>query len=231
MNVIKYDSQCKPQLNAQIMRSIEAHVCHHRNLLPNGWRCAIEFQRTEDSTPYYMLDIQSNQGGGEYAPIKMTMLKQFPDRAATGGDTPATFSQLIDGHVPLDVATPIIDKLAHMKRLTELDDEYWEILSHYGLTHWYGGIRIPYDILVTESDDTLFASSKQTVNRTKGEIRIAFSGAKEWEDVFFAFCIFMDLQNTLDQLWDQDQIWYNLRGLKADPHLEVWLDLLGIREA
>lgn len=41
----------------------------------------------------------------------------------------------------------------------------------------------------------------------------------------------MNLQNTLDQLWDQDQIWYNLRGLKADPHLEVWLDLFGIREA
>lgn len=231
MNVIKYDSQCKPQLNTQIMRSIEAHVCRHRNLLPNGWRCIIEFQNTEDSTPYYMLDIQSNQGGGEYAPVKMAMLKQLPDRAATGGHTPTTFIHLISKHMPSNVATPIIDKLMHMKRLSELDDEYWEIISHYGLTHWHGGIRIPYDILVTEDDDALPASGSQCVNHTKGEIRIAFSGAKEWEDTFFAFCIFRDLQNTLDQFLDQYQIWYNLRSLKADPHLEVWLDLLDIREA
>jgi len=231
MKVLKYESQCTPQLNTQIMRSIESLVCHHRNVLPEGWRCVIEFERYADDGPYYQLDIQSNQGGGDYAPVKMQMLKHFPKRAATGGDTPTSFCHIIDGRVPNDIAGPILDKLRHLRRLSELDNDYWEILSHYGLTHWYGGIRIPYDILVTESDDTLFASSKQVVNSTTGEIRIAFSGAKEWEDTFFAFCIFNDIQNTLDKLWDCDQIWYNLRGLQADPHLEIWLDLLSIREA
>lgn len=232
MKVLQYYSQCKPQLNAQIMRSIEALVCRHRNILPNGWRCLVEFQRSKDETPYYMLNIQSNQGGGDYAPVKMNMLSLFPNRAATGGDTSADFCKFIDGRVPNDVARPILDKLAHMQRLTELDNDYWEILSHYGLTHWYGGIRIPYDILVTEHSEAFLSGEEgeQSVNQTTGEIRIAFSGAKEWEDTFLALYLFGDIQNTLNQLWDQDQIWYNLRGLKADPHLEIWLDLLGIHE-
>ena len=233
MKVLNYQSQCKPQLNAQIMRSIEALVCRHRNILPNGWRCLVEFQYSKDKIPYYMLDIQSNQGGGDYAPIKMKMLNLFPDRAATGGDTPANFCKMIDGKIPHDIARPIIDKLANIQRLTELDGDYWEILSNYGLTHWYGGIRIPYDILVTEHEEAFPSGKegKQSVRQTTGEIRIAFSGAKEWEDTLLAFCIFSNIQATLNKLRDQDQIWYNLRNLKDDPHLGIWLDLLGIHEA
>ena len=241
MKVLEYKSQCTPQLNARIMRSIEALVCRHRNILPNGWRCLVEFQRSENDHPYYHLDIQSNQGGGDFAPVKMQMLKHFPERAATGGDTPEDFCKIMEDfrstkrppgqYIPDDIVCPIINKLTHMQRLTELDNSYWDILSRYGLTHWYGGIRIPYDILVTEDDDALLAGSEQVVNQTTGEIRISFSGAKEWEDTFLAFYIFGDIQNALNELWDQDQIWYNLRGLQADPHLEIWLDLLGIREA
>lgn len=245
MKIIKYQSQCTPQLNTKIMRSIESLVCRHRAILPNGWRCIIEFQRynDNDTEPYYILDIQSNQGGGDYAAAKMEMLKHFPDRAATGGDTPDDFCKILEDfksthrppgqRIPSDLADPILNKLIHLNRLSELDSDYWDILKRYGLTHWYGGIRIPYDILVTEHGEAFLAGEKgkQHVNETTGEIRIAFSGAKEWEDVFIAFCIFGNLQNTLNELWDRDQIWFNLRGIENDPHLAVWLDLLDIHEA
>lgn len=244
MQILDYKSQEQPELNARIMRVIESLVCRHRNILPNGWRCIIEFQNyNNDTEPYYILDIQSNQGGGDYAPTKMQMLKHFPDRHATGGDTPADIisalqllkstSHCPDKRISSTVADPILEKLSKIKRLSELDSDYWEVLAHYGITHWYGAIRIPYEILATEHGGPTLSgkSANQSVKTIPGEIRISFSGAKEWEDAFIALCIFGNIQSILSDLWNQDQIWYNLRGISADPHLAFWLDMLNINEA
>lgn len=211
-----------PKLNTQIMDSIEYSVCHYRSVLPDGWRCIVKMQDAKDQRPYYTLDLQSDHGGGDYAPIKMQMLEMFPNIAATGGSTLTEFCQFIHEKVPSNVAQPILSKLERIDRLTELNQDYWTMLSHYGLTHWYGGIRIPYNILTTR---------EQSVKNRQGEIRIAFSGAKEWEDTFFAFRTLRDIQKILKTLWPTDQIWYNLRHLKQDCHLGIWLNLLDIREA
>lgn len=238
MKVLSYYSDCTPSLNAKIMRSIEAIACRHHKVFPDGWRALIELQRENENKPYYALDIQSNKGGGDYAVTKMEMLNHFPNLAATGGSNPDHFYTILNTltnteHIPDSITAPILKKLTQLNRLSELNDDYWRILSPYGVTHYYGGIRIPYEILVTEHTEgfTNRDDGEQSVIPTSGEIRISFSGAKEWEDLFFTLCILADLQNTLNELWSKDQIWYNFRELKADPHIALWIDLLDLREA
>ena len=41
MKVISLKSQCSPELNAKILRGVEALVCCYREILPNGWRCCV----------------------------------------------------------------------------------------------------------------------------------------------------------------------------------------------
>lgn len=236
MIVKDFQSQCSPQVNAKILRGIETLVCRYRENLPEGWRCCIEFQRKDESEPYYLLDLQSNNGGGEFAPIKMQMMKRFPTICGTGAITlPAIVHSLKEDE---DVPKALFDRLISLTNVGDLADYDWERLKAFGITHWHGGIRIPYDILVTDfadSNDTWLSGdtdeTKQEVNETKGEIRIAFSGAKEWQDAFFCFAIFERIQNILNTLWDKDQIWYNLRGFKDNPALQFWVEALNVAEA
>lgn len=119
-------------------------------------------------------------------------------------------------------ASPIVARLLEADKLTDLSEEDWRSLSPHGLTHWYGGLRIPYDSLVTEGD---------SIHNKKGEIRIAFSGAKEWQDVFFALRIFYGIQVIMNELWSSDQIWYNLRNLQEDPVVGFWINNMEVSEA
>jgi len=234
----EYKSQYSPQLNTKIMRSIGTIVYRHHEVLPKGWRCIIKIQDHATENPLYLLDIISDQGGGDLAPVKMRTLELFPDRAATGGYTPEDFYKILDNfrlakRIPEPTARPILDKLARIQHLTELDDDYWGILARYGLTHSYGGIRIPYNLLITEHEITDFRSDDaitQSVKHATGEIHIAFDGAKDWENTLIAFWLFNDIQLILNEDWTATQIWYNLSKIKADPHLGIWLKLLDIRE-
>ena len=239
MKVKNFKSQCSPELNARILRGVENLVCRYRKNLPDGWRCCIEFQRENDYEPYYLLDVQSNQGGGDFAPVKMQMLKLYkevcPRICGTGQINPVIIRSMLQGMDLNDdtEAYGLAKSLADRAEVDEITDVEWKILKDLGITHWYGGIRIPYDILVTEMAERLLVgeSAEQFVDETKGEIRIAFSGAKEWQDTFFCFCIFERIQVILNSLWGQDQIWYNLRGLKEDPNLQFWMEALSINEA
>ena len=233
-----YNSQCKPEVNARIMRLIELLVCKYRSNLPNGWRTIIKFQRNGEEKPYYHLDLQSNKGGGEYALLKMQMLELFPEIALTGNSTPVELREMITslegrGLAPHDALKAPRKSLEVCCDATDLSEVYWEKLAKYGLTHWHGGIRTPYDILVTEHQPATKDNPNPTqdVIDKRGEIRIAFSGAKEWQDVFFALKIFQGIQVILNELWSADQIWYNLRGLNDDPIASFWLTNLKIEEA
>lgn len=234
MKVKDLKSQESSELNAKILRAIESMVCRYREILPDGWRCCVEFQGVEDAEPYYLLDVQSNQGGGEFAPVKMQTLKLFPSSCATGNIRPDMIRRAL---LPPDLLSvevnEMLDSLASLSSSSEITEVEWKILKDLGITHWYGGIRIPYDILITDVVEPFLSgeSSKQSVEESKGEIRIAFSGAKEWQDTFFCFCLFERIQGILNSLWSKDQIWYNLRGFKADPNLQFWIEALGIREA
>lgn len=235
MKPLFYESECNPQVNARIMKVVEETVCKYRSSLPNGWRVVIKFQRKGEQEPYftekpyYHLDLQSNHGGGDYAPVKMQALELFPKIGMTGRINPVQMVHVLDG---TDIDDGLFRRLIEMSSIKDLTEADWDILKKYGLTHWYGGIRIPYDILVTEHNDGLCVSddSDQSIRRTEGEVRIAFSGAKEWQDVFFALRVFCGIQLILEELWDADQIWWNLRGLQKDPVVGFWLNNMGITE-
>lgn len=235
MIVKDFVSQCSPELNAKILRGIENLVCRYCQILADGWRCCIEFQRSEDVNPYYKLDLQSNAGGGEFAPVKMAMLKRFPKACGTGSISLQAIIHSLkeDGDIP----KALFDRLCALSDVSKLTDDDWEQLKNFGITRWYGGIRIPYDILVTDVkkaemfDEELDEVLEQKIEETRGEIRITFSGAKEWQDSFFCFCIFERVQSILNSLWSKDQIWYNLREFKNVPALQFWVEALTIAEA
>lgn len=222
-----------PELNTKIMRAIEDMVCEYRDNLPNGWRCLVEFQCSAAyEAPYYQLDIESNMGGGAFAPIKMEMLKLCPDLCATGT---ANLDTIISGLTTTRLTTDdetknkllfhYINHLRSLNDVSSITDSIWDELKQFGFTHWYGGIRIPYDLLVTVHN-----KDEQSVQNTKGEMRISFSGAKEWQDTFFCFELFRVIQVVWNELWACDQIWYNLRELSKDPALKFWITAKGIQE-
>lgn len=223
-----YASKCSEQFNARIMRLIEEVVCQYRSSLPNGWRVVVKLQGDGDDKPFYHLDLMSNASGGDFAPVKMQMLERFPELSATGIDSTADMVNRIEsltesGIIPEGRAVHFSGILAaEASKLTDLPEDDWWMLSRYGLTHWYGGLRIPYDSLVTEGD---------SIHNKKGEIRVAFSGAKEWQDVFFALRIFYGIQVIMNELWSSDQIWYNLRELQKDPVIGFWINNLELSEA
>lgn len=229
MNPLNVNIQNNPKLSTAVLRNLEKLVCNHSDAVSNGWRSIIEMQRDGEDHPYFQLDIQGNKGGGLYAEAKMAMLKRYPDLAATGLENPATFADRIRGFLcdrPEGQQIPFVDvamnKIAELDYIEQMPKSTAEFLRANGLTSYKGAIRVPYEILV---------SAEHGIDRSKGEIRIAFSGAEEWQDLFFATDILADLRQSLDELWDYDQIWLNLRGLEADPQTKMWLKLLGICEA
>lgn len=238
MKVLNLKSQESPELSAKILRSIEDLVCYYREVLPKGWRCRIEFQDSDDARPYFKLDVQSNHGGGDFAPVKMKMLRLYsalyPNIYGTGKINPLMIRTILNRIEPEDAATGgLLASLADMESASEITETEWEILKEFGITHWYGGIRIPYDMLVTDAEEPLLASesAEQHVAEKKGEIRIAFSGAKEWQDTYLCFCLFERVQSILNSLWSNKQIWYNLRGFQEDPCLQFWVKARNIAEA
>ena len=187
---------------------------------------------------YYALDLQSNQGGGDFAPVKMQTLRMyrdlFPNVYGTGQLHPLLIRSMLN-RIGLRNAETIelYERLSDMVAIDKITKAEWEILKNLGITHWYGGIRIPYGILVTDVIKPFLdsESAKQFVKEEKGEIRITFSGAKEWQATFFCFRIFERLQGILNSLRSSDQIWYDLRGFQDDPCLQFWVKALDITEA
>lgn len=232
MKVNDCKSQWSPALNAKIMRGIERLVCDFRDVLPKGWRCLIEFQDNDEKVPNYQLDIESNEGGGSFAPVKMQMLKLFPDLSATGT---ASLKMIADKVTAAECPGELFSRLVVMHDVSELTEDDWAELKPLGMTHWYGGIRVPYDILYTKPaedvENTECETKDQEVQRVLGEIRITFSGAREWQDTFFCFRLFQKIQVILNEMWSDDQIWYNLRNLKKDSALKFWVEALGVQEA
>lgn len=230
MKVNNCKSQWSPALNAKIMRGIKRLVCDFRDVLPNGWRCCVEFQDNDEKVPNYQLDIESNNGGGSFAPVKMQMLRMFPTLSATGD---ISLPMMTDALCNVEGCSEgFFTKLVAMHDINELTEDDWTQLKPLGITHWHGGIRIPYDILYTYpvKDCAEGETVEQGVQNVLGEIRITFSGAREWQDTFFCFRLFQKIQTILNEKWADDQIWYNLRGF-GDSATKFWVEALGVQEA
>lgn len=215
------------KLSTVMLRNIERLVCAYDASVADGWRAIIEMQCNGEDHPYFLLDVQSNRGGGNYAEAKMAMLKHFDDLPATGLDDTKDFVKRIrpvfDGLPNAQTIDLALSRISALDYIEQMPKETAEFLREHGLTSYKGAIRVPYEILVSTEEGK--------IDPTSGEIRIAFSGAEEWQDMFFATDILAELQQSLNELWEHDQIWLNLRGLRANHQTAMWLKLLGIREA
>lgn len=222
----KLHSKMQPTMNeltGGLMRQIASLTSDFEYLLPNGWRAIIEIHSfTEQPTgSEYLLDLQSDIGGGSFAPAKIKTLEIFPSINATGGETIKDLQEMVEE----------IDRKSGQKHSqTEMFSELCN-LPHSGcikgkLREWlrdqceispyYGGIRIPFACISADSYPYT------------GEVLIAFSGAIEWQDLFFAFTIFRELQKLLNHHFPKNLYTYDLAPLKTLCETSIWINLYGI---
>lgn len=220
MKIITYKTEGNSDAKTGvILRKLEQLVCKYAYLVPNGWRLILKMQANGDAEPYYYIDIQSNNGGGDYAEAKMSTLERFPKRAATGDD------RLNDLLIILRSwnDTNQYKQISNLESIDMLTEDMWLWLrNEVGFAPCYGGIRIPYENMIVDGDK---------ISNESGEIRIAFSGASAEQDLFFALMVFRALNNSFVKLYSNTQGWLNLRELQEIPAVKLWLDLLEIEEA
>jgi len=195
-----------------ILREIARLESIFSYLLPRGWRAIIEMQATNELSPYYLLDVQADEGGGSYAEAKMNTLKTFSDLRATGEATMNHVNSFVHDLPAFTEGLP--------ETIDELTKPQLEQLRDNGITPYHGGICIPYRELVV---------NKLDISEESGKICVAFSGASEEQDVFFALSLFKELQQQIILLFQHVQIGYDLSGFKKVPAVKFWIDLLGIR--
>lgn len=220
-----------------VMSRVENLVCQYKYLLPNGWRTIIHISAPKGVCA--CLDLQSNAGGGTYAQAKMNTLTCFPKRYASGGETIDELVKMIGLLKTADWLEPLLEA-EEQKELERLDDLMNKVSTfaataeipdsladymneQYLIAPYYGAIKIPYE--------TLSGKLNSPNQPEHGEIRISFSGASQEQDVMFATWIFRELQRRMVANLRTEQLWFNLRHLENIPNVQLWIDLLDVRES
>ncbi len=204
-------------LNA-LERSIEAY--HY--LLPRGWRLIIEHESGDERL---VLDLQSDKGGGSFAKVKMRTLKEMtPKKYATGGDDLEYILQTIRSRLPLAEECEMYQEICALAEAGNLTRKQHEWLRDIvGYTNFCGAVRIPY-----ERNFEIIKKATSEEDYT-GELRIAFSGASEEQDVMFTLRILREVQFL--QCWYRRSLpYYGLQPLSKIPNIRLWLEELNIKE-
>ncbi|MCL2002019.1 hypothetical protein FWG76_01280 [Candidatus Saccharibacteria bacterium] len=221
MKILTYTTESNADAKTGVfLRRLERLVCNFAYLVPNGWRCIAKMQATGDESPFWHIDVQGNKGGGSFAEAKMQTLEFFPKKAATGEKDILELIRMCESRGANDSFLSLIKNLASPDNITREKHEF--IRDNFGITSFYGGVRIPYEDLIVEGDK---------INSETGEIRISFSGASAEQDLFFALSAFKAINDSFVELYPNTQGWLNLRSLETIPAIKLWLDILGIKEA
>ena len=220
---------------AVILRSLERAVCNFDYIVERGWRFILEMQGDDEEQPYYVIDVQSNRGGGSYAEAKMSTLRDFSGELATGYVDLNELKNMV-----LDIATSehhVYDALlGEIKMLDSFDPDSEDarrlstslreaLRDELGITFYKGGIRFLYQ------DLRVIADGAGGVKEENGEIRMSFSGASEEQDLFFALMVFRSLKGSFVDLYPNIQGWFNIRDFDDYPEVKYYIDILGIKEA
>lgn len=218
---------CNPEVNAKILRAVQKIVNEFDDTITgtgsdwHEWSCCVEFWDDGADEPYYRLAAQRPKAtclnGAE---TQLETLKMFPPLPMTGLlATESVIKTLKEqGHDSVILQFP-----------GAITGCYWDLPSDlrnqlerfYSITNTPGGIRVPYKVLVTCSKDVL---------TEYGEIRVAFCGATEWQNMFYTFKVFGQIQKILKKLWKEDAISYDLSKLCEYGDAKFWMKLLKIRE-
>lgn len=218
------------EIMAAAMDQVERIVCRYRYILPRGWRSIIKIEDPRQAKVH--LDLQSTQGGGSFAEVKMKTLEEF-NKTATGTDGIEFIQDLVHGflHESVhDLTTPeskqtinVAQIFLKMVSTDELRRNHHEWMKNeLGYTNYYGAFCVPFDVL---------SARINSPNECQhGIIKIAFSGASEEQDVMFAMWIFQRIQEAMVETFKKDQFWFNLRDLEEIPKIRFWIDNLRVRE-
>lgn len=222
MKILTYETENEAdEKTTTILREIKYLTRKYEYLVPDGWRLILKMQIEGENEPYYHLDVRSKRGGGDYAEAKMATLESFPSYGATGGINMEQLLSMLEAK-DLDHRTRICELISERSEVDQMTDEEWLFLRDNGIAPCYGGILIPYEDTIIEDDE---------IANEFGEIRIAFSGASQEQDLFFALGVFKALNDAFLTLYPNTQGWLNLHKLRQIPAVKFWLDLLDIREA
>ncbi len=207
------------EIMAAAMAQVEDSVCRYRYLLPRGWRCIIKIKGADRTVAH--LDLQSNQGGGSFAEVKMKTLEDW-QIAATGCHNLGFIRELINRspHREAERAQEIL-KVFSLEELRKIHHEW--LRDNFEYTNYYGGINVYYDELSAK-----LSSADQP---ERGLIQIAFSGASQEQDTMFAVRVLWSIQEAMVRTLTRSQFWFNLRELEEIPNVKFWLDNFGIEEA
>lgn len=207
------------EIMAAAMAQVEDSVCRYRYLLPRGWRCIAKIKGADRTVAH--LDLQSNQGGGSFAEVKMQTLEDW-GVAATGCHDLQFIQRLIQGspYEKMERGQEIL-KMSSLEEMRKIHHEW--LREKLGYTNYYGGINVPYDELSAKVNS---ADQPET-----GFIQIAFSGASQEQDTMFAVRVLWSIQEAMVRTFTRSQFWFNLRELEEIPNVKFWLDNFGIEEA
>lgn len=220
------------ELAAKVIELLDGLTCDYKASFSDGWSFAIEMQAAGKTDPFFRLVAQDERGGGDLAPIKMQTLRIFPGVAATGfmsvSDLSSRLTQMVKNQVgnlpaiaPEDAGKlrSFLDRIHTLETIAQITDEDLQCLHNVGITTYQGAIRVPYTMYrLAETDGCL----------AQGDIRIAFSGAKEWQDLMLAALILQSLQRNLRQLWKSEHIHYDLTRLNQLPEVAMAISLAGV---
>jgi hypothetical protein len=226
MNVLTYKTESNSdEKTGVILRTLERLICEYKYVVPNGWRFIMKMRTTDSTEPYYHLDVQSNRGGGSFAEVKMVTLESH-DIASTGSIDLLRLVEIIEegySSDSCDVCQEILGEVRKLENASQMSKQLAEkIRDTCNVTPFHGGIRIPYEDLIINGNET----SKET-----GEILLSFSGASQEQDIFFALSVFRAMNEAFPVLYPNTQGWLNLRELEKIPVVKFWLNALGIEEA
>lgn len=206
------------EILAAIMNRMEVTTHDYEYLLPRGWRLIAELDYFDQKTA--KLDIQADKGGGSFAEVKMKTLKDSSSkRPATGTDDISFIEELIvmEGLRETEVGAEICE-LMDAKHLTRLHHEW--LRDKLGYTNFYGAIRIPFRAI------TIYPNMVD-----KNEIRFAFSGGTEEQDIMFAVWALSEFQRKVVESFREFHFTFDLDALKKIPNVQLWIDLLDVRES
>jgi len=185
-------------------------------LVPKGWQLIVKMKSNAET--FFHLHLAEGNGGS-YAEAKMSTLEKFPEQPYTGADGRNDLLYMLEklGKTNAEIVE-IISSIETPDQLTTVQKEW--LRDTCGIASMYGGIRIPYEFLINTDEP-----ESQT---NEGEILIAFSGASQEQDVFFATWMLSTIQENLAESQRNIQHSYYLEDLRRNPVIHHWFKLMHI---
>lgn len=218
MKILQNSTQNNPVLAAAIQRAARIISSEYDLALPKGWQLIVKMKT--NGITYFHQHLQEKTGGS-YASAKMHVLEIMPKQSYTRDEDPTLILHTLE-ELGLD-ESDIVDEICQLESSNQMSRKQREWLrDECNLAYMYGGIRIPYEFLINANKE------HQSIN--DGEILIAFSGATQEQDVFFALYVLRAIQHSLAVHESHVLHDYILSDLRKNCVIGHWLQLMRVHD-